>query len=69
MLHCLVIFFQSPILIWKCQKRSLNRGTLVTGTKQSVFFVFRTLPYDLDYFLCWVGILDIDTQLNSLEIK
>ena len=33
------------------------------------FFVFRTLPYDLDYSLCGLGILDIDTQLNVLEIK
>ena len=28
-LPCVVGFFQSPILIWKCQKSSLNRGTLV----------------------------------------
>ena len=27
------------------------------------------LPYDLDYSLCGLGILDIDTQLNFLEIK
>ena len=33
------------------------------------FFVFRTLPYDLDYSLFGLGILDIDTQLNFLEIK
>ena len=33
------------------------------------FFVFRKFPYDLDYSLCGLGILDIDTQLNFLEIK
>ena len=27
------------------------------------------LLYDLDYSLCGLGILDIDTQLNFLEIK
>ena len=72
-LHCLLIFFQSPILIWKFQKRSLNRGTLVPAPAiyqtKGPFSVFRTFPYDLDYSLCGAGILDIDTQLNSLEIK
>ena len=72
-LPCLVILFQISILIRKCQKRFLNWGTLVPApaiyqTKCS-FFVFRTLPYDLDYSLCGLGILDIDTQLNCLEIK
>ena len=27
------------------------------------------LLYDLDYSLCGLGILDIDTQLNFLDIK
>ena len=31
-LPCLVIFFRNFILIWKCQKWSLNRGTLVSAT-------------------------------------
>ena len=26
------------------------------------------LPYDLDYSLCGLGILDADTQLNFVEI-
>ena len=34
-LPCLVIFFRNFILIWKCQKWYLNRGTLVLVTKQS----------------------------------
>ena len=33
------------------------------------FSAFRTLPYDPDYSLCGLGMLDIDTQLNVLEIK
>ena len=63
MLPCLVIFFQNFILIWKCQKWSLNRGTLVSApiiyqtkcpfTVPSVLFLFFwMLPYDSDYFLC-----------------
>ena len=72
-LHCLLIFFQSPILIWKFQKRSLNRGTLVPAPAiyqtKCPFLVFWTLPYNLQYSLCGLGILDIDTQLNFLEIK
>ena len=36
---------------------------------QSAFIIFRTLPYDLDYSLCGLGILDIDTQSHVLEIK
>ena len=35
MLPCLIIFSQNFILIWKCQKWYLNRGTLVSVTKQS----------------------------------
>ena len=72
-LSCLVSIFQIPILILKCQKRSLNWGTLVPApaiyqTKYP-FFIFRRLPYDLDYSLCGLGILDIDTELNFLEIE
>ena len=72
-LSCLKILFQSSIFIWKWQKRSLNRSTLVPAlaiyqTKCS-FLVFPMLPYDLDYSLCGLGISDIDTQLNFLEIK
>ena len=38
MLPCLKIFFWNFILIWKCQKCSLNRGTLVSVSKQSALF-------------------------------
>ena len=40
MLLCLIIFFWNFILIWKCQKWSLNRGTLVSVTKQSALLQF-----------------------------
>ena len=47
-LHCLLIFFQSPILIWKFQKRSLNRGTLVPAPAiyqtKCLFLFFRCFP-------------------------
>ena len=59
-LRCL-IFFQNFILIWKCQKWSLNRGTLVSATAiyqtkcpfavlSALFLFFRTLPYDSRLF-------------------
>ena len=40
MLPCRVIFFRNFILIWKCQKWSSNRGTLVSATKQSSLLQF-----------------------------
>ena len=47
-LHCLLIYFQSPILIWKFQKRSLNRGTLVPAPAiyqtKCPFLVFGRFP-------------------------
>ena len=39
-LPCLVISFRNFILIWKYQKWSLNRGTLVSVTKQSALLQF-----------------------------
>ena len=73
MLPWLKILFQSHIFIWKCRKRSLNRSTLVPALAiyqtKCPFSVFPMLPYDLDYSLCGLGILDMDTQLNFLEIK
>ena len=62
MLPCLMIFFWSHILIWKCQKYSLNRGTLIpattiyqtkcTFTVLSVLFLFfGCFPMILDYSL------------------
>ena len=56
-----MIFFQNFILIWKCQKWSLNRGTLVSATAiyqtkcpfivlSALFLFFRTLPYDSRLF-------------------
>ena len=62
MLPCLVIFFRNFILIWKCQKWSWNRGTLVSATAiyqtqcpftvlSAFFLFFQMLPYDLDYSL------------------
>ena len=60
-LPCLVIFFQGLILIWKCQKWSLNGGTLVSATAiyqtkwpftvlSVPFLFFRTLPDDSRLF-------------------
>ena len=60
-LPCLVIFFQGLILIWKCQKWSLNRGTLVSATAiyqikcpftvlSAPFLFFRMLPNDSRLF-------------------
>ena len=57
MLPCLAIFCRNFILIWKCQKWSLNRGTLVSATAifqtkcpitvlRALFWFFRMLPYD-----------------------
>ena len=54
-LPCLKIFFRNVILIWKCQKWSLNRGTLVSATaiyqikcpftiQNALFLVFQMLP-------------------------
>ena len=62
MLPCLIIFFRSLILIWKCQKYSLNRSTLIpattiyqtkcTFTVLSVLFLFfGCFPMILDYSL------------------
>ena len=61
MLPWLVIFFRNFILIWKCQKGSLNRGTLVSAnaiyqTKcpfsslSALFLFFQMLPYDSKLF-------------------
>ena len=48
MLPCLKILFQSPTLISKCQKRSLNRSTLVQhllfNTQNAPFLFFRRFP-------------------------
>ena len=60
-LPCLVIVFQVLILIWKCQKWSLNRGTLLSATAiyqtkcpftvlSAPFLFFRTLPDDSRLF-------------------
>ena len=60
-LRCLVIFFQNFILIRKCQKGSLNRGTLVSATAiyqtkcpftilSALFLFFQTLPNDSKLF-------------------
>ena len=57
----LVIFLRNFILNWKCQKGSLNRGTLVSATAiyqtncpftalSALFLFFRTLPYDSKLF-------------------
>ena len=70
-LPCLVIFFQGLILIWKYQKWSLNRGTLVSATAiyqtKCPFTVLRALfcssghcPMILDYSLI--------LELMSIEI-
>ena len=62
MLPCLVIFFQGLILIWKCQKWSLNRSTLVSSATAiyqikcpftvlgAPFLFFRMLPDDSRLF-------------------
>ena len=61
MLPCLVILFGNFILICKCQKGSLNRGTLVSApaiyqTKcpftvlSALFLFFWMLPYDSKLF-------------------
>ena len=61
-LPCLKIFFRNFILIWKCQKWSLNRGTLVSATAiyqmkctftvlSTLFLFFQMLPYDSRLFL------------------
>ena len=59
---CLIIFFRNFILIWKCQKWSLNRGTLVSVTKVPLqfFLLFQTLPLNSRLFpdiswTFWVG--------------
>ena len=60
-LPCIVIFFRNFILIWKCQKGSLNRGTLVSATAiyqtncsftvlSAIFLFFQMLPYDSKLF-------------------
>ena len=53
--------------------KGIFRGTLLLAPAiyqtKCPFFVFRTFPYDLDYSLCGLRILDIDTELNFLEIK
>ena len=60
-LPCLLIFFRNFILIWKYQKGSLNRGTLVSATAiyqtrcpftvlSALFLFFWTLPYDSKLF-------------------
>ena len=60
-LPCLVIYFRNFILIWKCWKCSLNRGTLVSATViyqtkcpftvlSALFWFFWTLPYDSRLF-------------------
>ena len=68
-----MVIFQSPFLILKCQKGSLNSGALVQAPAiyqtKCFFFVFRTLHYDLDYSLCGQGNSCINTQLNFLEIQ
>ena len=57
----LVIFLRNFILIWKCQKGSLKRGTLVSATAiyqtncpftvlSALFLFFWTLPYDSKLF-------------------
>ena len=61
MLPSLVIFYWNFILIWKCQKWSLNRGTIVLATTiyqtkcpftvlSALFLFFRMLPYDSRLF-------------------
>ena len=60
-LPCLMIFFQNFILIWKCQKVSLSRGTLVWITAiyetnrpfrvlSALFLFFQMLPCDSKLF-------------------
>ena len=69
-LPCLVILFQSPILMPKTFLKYRYLGTSTCYLRNKVpFFVFRKFSYDLDYSLCGLGILDIDTQLKFLEIK
>ena len=57
----LVIFLRNFILIWKCQKGSLNRGALVSATTiyqtncpftvlSALFLFFQMLPYDSKLF-------------------
>ena len=60
-LTCLKIFFQNFIMIWKCQKWSLNRDTTVPTnviyqtkypfTVQSALFLLFPMPYDSRLFL------------------
>ena len=55
MLLCLMIFFQNFILILKCQKWSLNRGTLPNEllfySSKCLFLFFWMLHYDSRLFL------------------
>ena len=75
-LPCLVIFFRNFILIWKYQKRSLNRGTLVSETAinqtkcpftvlSALFMFFQTLPYDSKLFPGFV----IEVWFMQIESK
>ena len=61
MLPSLMIFYWNFILIWKCQKWSLNRGTVVLATTiyqtkcpftvlSALFLFFWMLPYDSRLF-------------------
>ena len=67
-LPCLIIFFQNFILVWKCPKWALNRGTLVSATAiyqtkcpfavPSAFFFcsFERCLMILDYSLIYICI-------------
>ena len=72
-LPCLVIFFRSIILIWKCQKCSLNRDTLVPEAAiyqtKCPFSVFRMLPYDSGLFPVWIMYFRHRYSINLLEFK
>ena len=72
-LPCLVIFFRSIILIWKCQKCSLNRDTLVPEAAiyqtKCPFSVFRMLPYDSGLFPVRIMYFRHRYSINLLEFK
>ena len=79
MLPCLVIFFCSFILIWKLQKCSLNRSTLVSATAtyqtkcpfivlSALFCPYGCCPMILDYSLPWVSLGNLLIFLNTTEL-
>ena len=65
-LPCLAIFFRNFVLIWKCQKWSLNRGTFsisICHLPNKMPFYSSKCPFFFSSFGCCPMILDYSLKL------